>query len=64
MSLSLVMSLDLAVAGDVLDDVLFCAVLFSHDMSCMRSGTELSQLLRICLPTHALTSIRLLHGGR
>ena len=39
------------VAGDVFDDVLFCAVLFSHEMSGMRSGTELSQFLRIYLPT-------------
>ena len=27
-------------AGDVCDGVLFCAVLFSHEMSCLRSGTE------------------------
>ena len=37
------MAVHLAVAGDVFDAVLFCAVLFSNDMSWMRSGTELSQ---------------------
>ena len=40
-----------AVAGDVFDGVLFCAVLFSHEMSWMRPGTELSQFMRIFLPT-------------
>ena len=40
----------LAFAGDVFDGVLFCAVLFSHKMSRLRSGTELSQFLRIFLP--------------
>ena len=44
----------LAVAGDVFDGVLFCAVLFSHEMSWMRSRTELSQFLRIFLPTFTL----------
>ena len=38
------MAIHLAVVGDVSDGVLFCAVL---EMSCMRSGTELSQFLRI-----------------
>ena len=42
------MAIHLAVVGDVSDGVLFCAVL---EMSCMRSGTELSQLLRIFVPT-------------
>ena len=42
----------LADAGDVFDGVLFCAVLFSHEMSWMRSGIELSQFLRIFLPTY------------
>ena len=42
----------LAVAEDAFDGVLFCAVLFfSHELSWMRSGTELSQFLRIFLPT-------------
>ena len=41
------MTVHLAVAGDVFDGVLFYAVLFSHDMSWIRSGTELSQFLRI-----------------
>ena len=45
------MAVHLAVAGDVFDDVLFYAVLFSHEMSCMRYGTELSQFVRIFLPT-------------
>ena len=35
-------SVHLAVAGDVFDGVIFCAVLFSHEMSWMRSGNELS----------------------
>ena len=39
----------LAIAGGVFDGVLFCAVLFSNEMSCMRSGIELSQPLRIFL---------------
>ena len=38
----------LGVAGDVFDGVLFCAVLFSHEISWMRYW---SQLLRIFLPT-------------
>ena len=37
------MAVHLAVAGDVFNAVLFCAVLFSNEMSWMRSGTELSQ---------------------
>ena len=47
------MAAHLAVAGDVVDGVLFCAVifLFSHKMSWMISGTEQSQFLRIFLPT-------------
>ena len=52
------MVVHLAVAGDVFDAVLFCAVFFFfHEMSWMRSGTELSQLsgvLRIFLPPFAL----------
>ena len=45
------MAVFLVVAGDVFDGVLFCAVLFSHEVSWMRSGIELSQFLRIFLPT-------------
>ena len=45
------MAVHLVVAGDVFDGVLFCAVHFPHEMSSMRSGTELSQFLRIFLPT-------------
>ena len=45
------MTVHLDVAVDVFDGVLFCAVLYSHEMSWMRSGTELSQFLRIFLPT-------------
>ena len=45
------MAAHLVVAGDVFDGVLFCAVHFPHEMSSMRSGTELSQFLRIFLPT-------------
>ena len=40
----------LAVAGDVFDGVLFCAVLFPHEISWMRSGTKSIQFMRI-LPT-------------
>ena len=40
----------LAVPGHVFVVALFCAVLFSHKMSWMRSGMELSQFLRIFLP--------------
>ena len=45
------MAVHLAVAGDVFDGVLFCAVLFPHEMSWMRYGTELSQSLRMFLST-------------
>ena len=44
-------SVHLAVTGDIFDGVLFCAALFSHEMSWVRSGTELSQFLKIFLPT-------------
>ena len=44
------MAVHMAVAGDVFDGVLFCAVLFP-EMSWMRSGIELSQSLKIFLPT-------------
>ena len=44
------MAVHLAVAGDVFDGVLFCAVFF-HEMSWTRSGIELSVFLRIFLPT-------------
>ena len=38
-----------------------CFVLsFFHEMSWMRSGTELSQFLRIFLPAHRIT-LRVLH---
>ena len=44
------MTVHLAVAGDVFIDVsLWCP--FSHEMSWMRYVTELSQFLRISLPT-------------
>ena len=41
------MAVHLAVAGDVIDGVLFCAVFLSKEMSWMSFGTELSQFLRI-----------------
>ena len=44
------MAVHLAVAGDVFDGVLFHAVFFSHEMSWIRSGFELSQFMRIFLP--------------
>ena len=37
----------LSLNSDVFGGVLFCAVLFPHEMSRMRSGTEMSQFLRI-----------------
>ena len=43
------MAVHLAVAGDVFDGVLFCAVFFPHEMPWMRSGTEFNQFLRIFL---------------
>ena len=46
----MVVTVHLAVADDVFDCVLFCAVLFSHEMSLMRSWNELSQFLRLLLP--------------
>ena len=48
------MAVHLAVAGDVFGGVLFCAVLFSYEMSLMRSGTELCQFLRI-FPAYSYT---------
>ena len=44
----------LAVAGVVFDGVFLCCP-FSHEMSWMRSGTYLSQFLRVYLPTRGLT---------
>ena len=44
------MAVYLSVPGEVFDGVLLCAVLFSHEMSWMRSRTELRQFLRIFLP--------------
>ena len=46
------MAVYLAVADGVFDNVLFCAVLFPYEMSWMRYGTEMSQLLRI-FPTYS-----------
>ena len=45
------MAVHLAAACDVFDGVLFCAAFFPHEMSWMRSGTELRQFLRIFLST-------------
>ena len=46
------MAVYLAVAGgDIFDGVLFCTILFPREMSWVRSGAELSQFLRIVLPT-------------
>ena len=41
----------LAVAGDVFDGVIYCAVFVSNEMSWMRSVAKLSQFLRIFLAT-------------
>ena len=50
------LALHLAFAGDVFDGVsLRC--LFSHEMSWMRSGTSLSQFLKVFLPTPVLCVI-------
>ena len=46
-----------AFADDVFDGVLFCAVLFSYEMSWMRSGIEMSQFLRIFLPTFTFLNL-------
>ena len=43
------MAVHLAVVGDVFDRSYLCCH-FSHDMSLIRSGTELSQFLKIFLP--------------
>ena len=51
------MAVHLAVTGDVFDGV--CAVLFPHEMSVMRSGTELSQFLSVFLPTLGYGRVRL-----
>ena len=45
------MAVHLAVAGDLFYGVLFCAVFFPTRCLGMRSKTELSQFLRIFLPT-------------
>ena len=45
------MAVHLAVAGDVFDNVLFCAVLFPYEMSWLRSKTEWNQFLRTFIPT-------------
>ena len=44
------MAVYLAVAGDVVDGVFLCCP-FPLKMSVMRSGTRLSQFLRVFLPT-------------
>ena len=49
------MAVHLAVVGAAFDGALFCAVPFPREISWIRSGTELSQNLRIFLPTHAMT---------
>ena len=40
----------LAVAGDLHDGAFLCCP-FSHEMSWMRFGTQLSQFLRVFMPT-------------
>ena len=40
---------EIAVTGDVFDGIFLCCP-FSHEMSWMRSGTYLSQFLRVFLP--------------
>ena len=45
------MAAHLAIVDDVSGDVLFSSCPYSHEMSLMRSGTELSEFLRIFLPT-------------
>ena len=56
------MAVNLAVAGDFFEGVIFCAALLSHKMSWMGSGKKLCQFLRIfstyiCTGTqHAMVS--------
>ena len=50
-------AIHLAVTGDVIDGVFF-VLLFSHEMSWMRSGTELSQFLR-GFPTYFFMTCKL-----
>ena len=50
------MAVHLAVVWDVFSGVLFCAVFFPHEMSWVRSGTELSQFLKN-FPTYSKTYI-------
>ena len=45
------MAVHLSVPGVVFDGVLFLCCPFSHEMSWMRSGTELNQFLEIYIPT-------------
>ena len=56
------MAAHLAIAGDVLDGALFCAVLFPKTW--MRSGTELSQFLRIVLPIFYIKFLTKQHKTR
>ena len=49
----------LAVAVDVFDGVLLSVVLFPHEMSWMRSGTEFSQFPRLPLPNAHLIFMKL-----
>ena len=51
------MALHLAVAGDFFDDVLFCLSCFPRDVL-DEIWTELSQFLRIFLPTPLLNSMK------
>ena len=50
LNVRLAMAVHLAVGCDVFDGVFLCC-LFSHWTSWMRSGTLLSQFLRVFLPT-------------
>ena len=54
------MAVHLAVACDVFDGVLFLCCPLSHETSWVRSGTELSQFLRLFLPTQLFVILGLL----
>ena len=55
------MAVHLAAAGYAFGGGLFLCCPFSHEMSWMRSGTELIQFLSIFLPTHMLLGVS--HGS-
>ena len=59
----MVIAVHMAVARDVFDYVFICCP-FSHDISWMRSGTCLSQLLRVSLLLFYLNTYSLFNGEK